>query len=272
MHDLKLTVSDVNHIYNELSSVSEFDFNDYAFSFKKSIILKYMSLNNIPVADDFIFKLNNSASFVSEFIKTIFVPQTEMFRDPELWNYMQEKTFPKLLLKKEVNIHIPVCITGEEINSLMFFLGLYKSTHVTITVSYPLKEHEEQIKNRIFTQKDIKACEKNIELLKNILNPEDVFSGHSNQMKINHFYRGQMRFEQCDIRNQQNISEFDLILFRNRLIYYNEYLQDEILKKIIGSLKKGGLLILGERETLGQFSGKFKKINSNLSIYKKRII
>ena len=62
-----------------------------------------------------------------------------------------------------------------------------------------------------------------------------------------------------------------MVFFRNRLIYYNDVLQEDVLNKISASLKKGGYLIIGERETLGHLSGKFKQIQSGLSIYKKRI-
>ncbi|MCD6556073.1 MAG: hypothetical protein J7K64_02655 [Bacteroidales bacterium] len=271
MHDLKLSVSEVNQIYKELNSVSGFDFSNYAFSFKMRKIILLMHSLKILNIEDFIFRLQNSQHTVSEFVKSMFVSYSEMFRDAEMWNYLQEKIFSKLLLKKEVKIHIPYCVTGEELYSLMFFSGLYKSTHISILVSHPLSENEELIKNRIFTQKDLKACQKNIEILDFVKNTEDVFAGHTNQMRVNHIYRGELNFEYCNVLNQQHIAEFDLVLFRNRLIYYNDDLQTEVLRKISGSMNKGGLLIIGEKETLGQMSGKYKNLKSNLSVYKKRI-
>ncbi len=271
MLDLKLSVSEVNQIYAELNSVSGFDFGNYAFSFKMRKIILLMHSLKILTVEDLIFRLQNSQHIVSEFVKSMFVSYSEMFRDAEIWNYLQEKILSKLLLKKEVKIHIPYCVTGEELYSLMLLLGLYQSTHVSILVSHPLSENEEIIKNRIFTQKDLKACQKNIEFLDFIKNTEDIFVGHTNQMRINHFFRGELNFEHCDILSQQHIAEFDLVLFRNRLIYYNEDLQTEVLRKISGSLNKGGLLIIGEKETLGQMSGKYKKLKSNLSVYKKKI-
>ncbi|MCF6183215.1 MAG: hypothetical protein L3J56_01075 [Bacteroidales bacterium] len=271
MSELKIFVPDVNQVYSEIKSLSDFDFIDYAFSFKRRRIILFMKTQKVFNVDDLIYRFNQSDKFVSDFVRFLFVPQTELFRDAELWNYLNEKIFPKLLLKKDVNIHIPCCTGGEEVYSLMFFLGLFQSSGVTITVSYPLSENENFIKNRKFNQQDLKKCVKNIELLNNVLNPEDVFIGQTNQMRINHFYRGNVNFKKEKIMNQQYISEFDLVLFRNRLIYFNEDLQSTVLPKINASIKKGGYLILGEKEILGQMSGKFKKITSKLSVYKKRI-
>ncbi len=271
MSDSKLTISEVNQIYNKLKSISGFDFENYAFSFKMRKIISLMKAENVFTVGDFIYRLQNSENTVSEFVKSLFVPQSELFRDAELWNYLHEKNFPKLLLKESVKIHIPYCTAGEELYSLMYFLGLYKSTHVSVLVSHPLPENEGIIKNRIFLQKDLKACLKNIEMLDYIRNTEDVFTERTNYFKFNHFYRGNVDFK-CEIpENQQYISEFDMVLFRNRLIYYNENLQEDILRKVNVSLNKGGFLIVGEKEISGKFSGKFKKMKSNLSVYKKKM-
>lgn len=271
MFDIKLTETDINHVINELKSISDFDFVDYAFSFKMRKIVDFMKSGNILTVDEFVYRLNKSENLTSEFAGSFFIPQSELFRDPELWNYLQEKTFPKLLLKKEVKIHLPVCIGGEDLYSLIIFLGMFPSKHVSVSVSYPLERNENEIKNRTFGIKDLKACQKNIELLNHIKNTEDVFIGHSNNMIINHSFKGEILFEMKYITEQQHISEFDLVLFRNRMIYYNDDLQNEVLKNINASLNKGGLLVIGEKELLGKLSGKFKKLKTDLSIYKKKI-
>jgi len=271
MLDIKLSVSEVNRIYNELNTLFDVDISHYAFSFKMRKIILLMQSENIFSVEDFIYHIRHSGSAKSEFIKSLFVSQSELFRDAELWNFLYKKNLLKLLSKKEVKIHIPYCITGEELYTLMFFSGLYQSAHISILVSHPFPENKGIISNRIFTLKDLKVCQKNIEILKFVMNTEDVFIGHANQLKINHFYGGDVLFEHNVIENQQHISEFDMVLYRNQLIYYNEEMQETVLRKLSASLKNGGLLIIGEKETLGQVSGKFKKVKSDLSVYKKRI-
>jgi len=271
MLDLKLSEYEINRIYNELNMLFDIDVSNFAFSFKMRKVNLLMHAENIFTVEDFLYRIRHSENVKSEFIKSLFVPQSELFRDAELWNFLYKKRLLKILEKKEVKIHIPYCINGEELYTLMFFLGLFQSSHVSILVSHPFPENKNIISNRIFTLNDLKACQKNIEILNFAANTEDVFIGHSNQFKINHFYGGNILFEHITIENQQHISEFDIVVYRNRLIYYNKELQETVLRNLSASLKKGGLLIIGEKETLGQVSGKFKKLISNLSLYKKKI-
>ncbi len=270
MQDKKFSVSDINHIYNELSDISGIDFSEYAFSFKMHRVLLFAENFNIPTLDDFVYKLNDSEVLASEFLKFIFVPQSEFFRDADFWNYLQSKLLPKLLLKKEVFVHFPECVGGEDFYSFMFFAGLFRSSHISVTVSFPVSDFENKIKSEVFEAKKIKACLKNIEALSGIRNPEDVFFGKENMFKINHLFRGNIFFECCDILKQQHISKFDLVMFRNRMIYYDKNMQDKVLKKVSVSLKKNGILVIGEKEKLNNSAGKFKHLQSNLSVYKKR--
>ena len=63
---------------------------------------------------------------------------------------------------------------------------------------------------------------------------------------------------------------FDLILFRNRLIYFNPQLQSVALKLIHENLNRGGFLIIGIGESLNlQYESKFNIYDKNENIFKK---
>lgn len=65
--------------------------------------------------------------------------------------------------------------------------------------------------------------------------------------------------------------KFDLILCRNVMIYFNQMLQNSVLKKLHQSLNSKGYLSLGSKESIGwsQVSNKFKVVNNSEKIYKK---
>ncbi|NPA67287.1 MAG: hypothetical protein GXO50_01630 [Chlorobi bacterium] len=267
-----LTISDVTRIYNELKDVTSYDFTKYRFSFKMRRAQIFMQKNNINNVNDLIFKLNQSKTFALNFSDNLFVPQTELFRDTDTWNYLNQKLLPKLTSKSNPVIHIPYCVFGKELYSLIYFLGMFKSEHINIIVSVTDKKNIEIIKNGIFSVKDIKACEKNTEQLDGNLNIKRVFYPHNKNYKLRHSFKGRIIFEEFDFFKHPGISEFDMVLFRNRLIYYNEDMQKDILKITGNSVKKGGYLILGEREIKDVFSGRFKRIYSKSAIFKKRFI
>ncbi len=65
--------------------------------------------------------------------------------------------------------------------------------------------------------------------------------------------------------------EFDLIACRNVLIYFSKILQEKVLNKFYNSLKPGGLLWLGNSESLrGEVQKKFEMVDVGAKIYRRR--
>jgi chemotaxis methyl-accepting protein methylase len=63
---------------------------------------------------------------------------------------------------------------------------------------------------------------------------------------------------------------FDLILCRNVLIYFNPEYQKIIFSKMIRSLSKGGFLVLGEAESISpDYTGAFKEVNRFAKVFQK---
>jgi chemotaxis methyl-accepting protein methylase len=60
--------------------------------------------------------------------------------------------------------------------------------------------------------------------------------------------RSQVAFEVADLAGRPAAPTFDLALCRNLLMYFHPAGQDRILENVVGSLKPGGLLMLGKAE------------------------
>jgi len=65
--------------------------------------------------------------------------------------------------------------------------------------------------------------------------------------------------------------KFDLILCRNVMIYFNESLQNEVLKKFHKTLYLNGYLAIGSKESLiwCEYANRFIAANTDEKIYKK---
>ena len=63
-----------------------------------------------------------------------------------------------------------------------------------------------------------------------------------------------------------------LVLFRNKMIYFNQTLQSKIMKTLYNSVASGGFLVIGTKESLSYLYGssEFNLINNMESIYKRR--
>jgi len=89
-----------------------------------------------------------------------------------------------------------------------------------------LKELPESWRNRVYTREDDTYC----------LKPE---------------YRRDINFLEQDIRQQQPKGHFDLVLCRNLVFtYFDEALQLELLRHIVGAMHDGAALVLGVHEQL----------------------
>jgi len=63
----------------------------------------------------------------------------------------------------------------------------------------------------------------------------------------------------------------DIIICRNMLIYFDEYLHERVLPTLHYALKLGGFLVLGQSESIGKFSQLFDPLNKRGPIYVKKI-
>jgi chemotaxis protein methyltransferase CheR len=72
--------------------------------------------------------------------------------------------------------------------------------------------------------------------------------------KFHDRFRTKMVVATHNLASDRSFNEFQIIICRNVLIYFDKILQDKVLKLFDNSLEKLGYLILGSKESL-RFSG-----------------
>jgi len=63
-------------------------------------------------------------------------------------------------------------------------------------------------------------------------------------------FQKNITWAQHNLATDSSFNEFDLILCRNVLFYFNQHLQDRVYTLFLQSLTEDGLLVLGNHETL----------------------
>jgi chemotaxis protein methyltransferase CheR len=78
-------------------------------------------------------------------------------------------------------------------------------------------------------------------------------------------------YRKFDLVTGEVFNKFDLILCRNVMIYFNQTLQNEVLKKFHASLFKYGYLAIGTKESVVwcDYANRFIVVNQEEKIYKK---
>lgn len=251
------------------------DFSDYALTSFKRRIEKIMETHNLKYPDILINKLHDDPGFIDTFMHEISVPSTEMFRDPSFWRLLRDEIIPDLYNETGGNLKIwlPDSVSGDEVFSLAIVL------------------HELNFLDKTSIQVSA-ISDKSLETIKSgILHPSKVEISSDNYIRAN----GKFQLANyIDIRNNiyyrdtnllRNVSFFKqdlccnpipqgmkLVLFRNKMIYFNQVLQWKAIKNIYQSVNTGGMFIIGIQESLNQMYGlnEFSLFNENECIYKKK--
>ncbi len=103
------------------------------------------------------------------------------------------------------------------------------------------------------------------------------FSSEKDQFKLDPSIRKMVDFSYHDLKDKQGVcppdsifGNFDLILCRNVLIYFDPGCQEEILSKFYKSMNRDGYLVLGKAEVpTGHCKTLFEPENSFSKIYRK---
>ncbi len=271
MKDICLTISELRRITQKFYLESGKDFRRYAISSLKYRVERIMKAYNAKSADELLSFMKGNRVFYENFIYDIQVPVTEMFRDPEMWAALVKQIFPKLAKKKSIQILLPACSTGEELYSLLLMLKhanlLEKSK---ITVSVLSKKNEQLIREASYSLKKRDQTEKNIELLPEEFDRDNLILLQNDTFRPNVELLNNVVFTYDDISKTDYYGKFDLILFRNHLIYYNDQLHKETMRQLYDALVKGGFLILGYGEQTGTlYKRRLKEVVKGERIYKK---
>jgi chemotaxis protein methyltransferase CheR len=98
---------------------------------------------------------------------------------------------------------------------------------------------------------------------------EKAFDKVDSEFAIRHEYKENVEFLEQDIRNEMPDGPFHLLLCRNLVLtYFDEPLQQDILRKMIARIVPGGFLVVGIREQLPQAYETLLPISQGSGIYR----
>lgn len=269
----EIHIVDIRKLTEIIKTKYGYDFTNYAISSFKRRILRILELYKFKSVDTLIKKIGDDPVFFEEFVSEITVNVTEMFRDPSFWRILRDKVLPNILLNhKKVSIWHAGCSSGEEVYSMAILLrelGILEDSKIIAT------DIDDQIlaraHNGVFTAKNMELNEKNYVRFRgeNALNKYfEVKNGLAYMDKS--LVEG-VSYRKHDLVEGIVFSKFDIVICRNVMIYFNQNLQNDVLKKLHESIFKYGYLAIGSKESLVwcEIANKFIVANNEEKIYKK---
>ena len=259
------------YLKNTIYEIYSYDFRGYHQDMFKRRIDVFMLKHNIKKMKDAVGLILFNRSAFKGFFLEISINVTEFFRKPESFSGML--MFFNKYYKKNLNLKIwsAGCSSGEEAYSMAImldFLNLLEKTTIYATDFNSVIL--EEAKNAIYSKDSYKKARNNLFFIDSDKNLDEYIDKYNDFIIINEKIRKKVLFFQHNLVLDGSFNEFDIIICKNVIIYFEETLQERVFQLFYDSLKFGANLILGESENIHpSFISKFEQSNENLKIFKK---
>ena len=249
------------------------DFSGYALESLRRRVLRLMKLKSCDSFTAFKYFLTNQELSDDELLNEITVNTTEMFRDSEVFNFLQEEVLSVLETYPRINIWHAGCSTGEEPLSLAILLkeqGLLRRS-----VQYCTDINSEviaQAKKGIYDLKEMKEYSANYIRAGGRLSLSDYYVANYGKVKMNNDLHKNMVFTKHNLVNGTSFNQMHMIMCRNVFIYLSTAQQNKVLQLFINSLVPRGYLVLGAKESavFSTVLNELEIVDGKLKIYRKR--
>ncbi len=256
-HDLDLLLNDLFELYG-------YDFTNYARASLKRRVQRILTLDKFPSFAELRYRLKSDEPFLKHFVEELTVNVTEMFRDPGFYKVLRHEVIDNLRAKPFIRIWHAGCSTGEEVYSMAILLKEANLLHKSLLYATDLNPTVlEKARRGFFSLSEMKQNSENYMASGGVQDFSSYYTAHYGQVKFDESLSEKMIFSTHNLVSDSSFNEFDLILCRNVLIYFDKALQERVLRLFYDSLAQLGFLALGTRETL-RFSSvepKFKQFS-----------
>ncbi|MDQ6814046.1 MAG: protein-glutamate O-methyltransferase CheR [Bacteroidota bacterium] len=255
----------VHHVYG-------YDFTNYSRASMHRRISRFIDDAGVSSIKDLTVSLTTDKTVFDFFLQRITVNVTEMFRDPQFYKIIREKVLPVIASYPTIKIWHAGCSSGEEVFSIAILLHEAKLLNRSKIYATDINPNNiEKAKKAILPLEVMK------EYVGNYLNAggESDFASYYTAMYDNAIIRKDLRenivFSQHNLVTDQVFNEFQLILCRNVMIYFNRQLQNKVINLFYSSLSTFGFLALGIKESLlfSDIKNKFEVISNPEKIFRR---
>lgn len=241
-----------------------YDFTGYSRASLKRRVIRLYSLDKIPGFAEFRYKIINDGSYFKRFVEQITVNVTEMFRDPGFFKTLRDEVLPRLGTYPFIRIWLAGCSTGEEAYSISILLKELNLLHKALIYATDLNPAVlEKAGQGMFSLAHMKQYSENYIASGGKNDFSVYYTAKYSLAKFNDDLRGKIIFSTHNLVSDHSFNEFQLILCRNVLIYFDRDLQHKVLELFDNSLEHLGYMALGTKETIdfSRISRNYKRLD-----------
>jgi chemotaxis protein methyltransferase CheR len=197
---------------------------------------------------------------------------TSMFRDPTFYLAFREKVVPLLRTYPFTRVWVAGCSTGEEVYSLAILLeeeGLYERARIYATdINEAVLDRAREgvfpmTKMKEYTQNYIRAGGKRAF--------SDYYLSAYDGASFDKALTRNVVFAQHNLVSDRSFNEFNVVMCRNVMIYFDRALQSRVHDLFYESLPRFGILALGHKESISftPHASRYEELDATERLYKK---
>jgi chemotaxis protein methyltransferase CheR len=249
-----------------------FDFREYAPASLRRRVWRRAHAEGLSTISALQDRLLHDPACMERLLLDLSINVTAMFRNPGFYTAFRRKVVPMLRTYPFTRIWIAGCSTGEEVYSLAILLqeeDLYDRTRLYAT------DINETVLER--ARGGVFPLDKMREYTQNYINAggsrafSEYYLAKYDGAQFQRTLVDNVVFAQHNLVSDRSFNEFNVIVCRNVMIYFDRSLQERVHRLFYDSLVTFGVLGLGHRESIRQspYEDRYEELEPTEKLYRK---
>ena len=259
----------IDQILTLLRTRTGHNFANYRRSTIQRRIQRRIGLLNIASVDAYLAELRDDPAEAAVLVKDLLINVTGFFRDAGAWSTLCELVIAPLIAQREsgaaIRAWVPGCSTGEEAYTLAMLIAEQatlagKSFDVKIFATDAREDNLTVAREGVYPAATITGLDSTRQ--------RRFFDASAATFRVKKDLRATVIFAPQNLLRDPPFSHLDLVTCRNLLIYLEPEAQKGVIALLHFALEQGGVLMLGNTETVGQH-GVFEPLSKKWRIFKR---
>jgi chemotaxis protein methyltransferase CheR len=228
-----------------------FDFRSYAYASIRRRLWKHMTAAGLRTISALQEQVLHEPAAMDRLLLDLSVNVTAMYRDPAFYQAFRAEVVPRLRTYPFIRVWHAGCATGEEVVSMAILLqeeGLYDRARVYATDINEVVL--QQARTGIFPLDRMQEYTENYIRAGGTRSFSEYYTARYDGALFNPALLANVVFSQHNLATDRSFAEFNVIICRNVLIYFDRTLQARVHGLFYESLATFGVLGLGSKESL----------------------
>ncbi len=238
-------------------------------------VQKHMERLNLQTVEDYLLLLESASSTLvrDELMSLVTVGESFFYRNPAQVLFLHDYLLPELFERKRLSgshllrVWSAGCSTGEEPYSIAHLLSscteMRQGCEVQIIAGDINRRNLDWAEKGVYRRRSIRSQVKEIEKMLDRPLGSELEDG---RFRVDPRLREMIEFRFQNLHDLESLKSLwgsDIIFCRNVLIYFDETFKERLVQTFFHLLNPGGMLFLGETESLSGIEQGFKLVSCN---------